>query len=75
MLIWQYSVVWSGWWYPGCQRLFMRGFRFPVKSEKVTRAGEDVLGCGRRSTLSHVRKKPLVPRVWWWISYCDINLK
>ena len=37
--------------------------RFPVsvKSEKVTRAGEDVSGCGRRSALSHARKNLWYP--------------
>ena len=60
---------------PWVPEAFYAWFSVSVKSEKVTRAGEDVLGCGRRSALSHARKKPLVPRVCWWISYCDINLK
>ena len=60
---------------PWVPEAFYAQFPVSVKSEEVTRAGEDVLGCGQRSALSHARKKPLVPRVWWWISYCDINLK
>ena len=47
--------------YPGCQRLFMRGFRFRSSLKKSS--AEDVSACSRRSSSSQARKKYLVPRV------------
>ena len=47
--------------YPGCQRLFMRGFRFRSSLKKSS--AEDVSACSRRSSSSQARKKCLVPSV------------
>ena len=46
---------------PWVPEAFYARFPVSVKSEKVTRAGEDVLGCGQRSTLSHARKNLWYP--------------
>ena len=56
--------------YPGCQRLFMRSFRFRSSDQREKRfrrsclrpSPEDWSACVRRSSLSHAGKKPLVPR-------------
>ena len=56
--------------YPGCQRLFMRGFRFRLSLKKwharkaksfFSRSAEDESACGRRSSSSHVRKNLRYP--------------
>ena len=47
--------------YPGCQRLFMRGFRFRSSLKKTDPRLR--FACGRRSSSSHARKKPLIPRL------------
>ena len=46
---------------PWVPEAFYAWFPVSVKSEKVTRAGEDVLGCGQRSPLSHARKNLWYP--------------
>ena len=47
-------------WYPGCQRLFMRGFRFRSSLKKCQPAAEETKLPDPRE------KKPLVPRVALW---------
>ena len=46
---------------PWVPEAFYARFPVSVKSEKVTRAGEDVLGRGQRSALSHARKNLWYP--------------
>ena len=46
--------------YPGCQRLFMRGFRSSLQKWPVPKA-EDVSACDRRSSSSHARKNLWYP--------------
>ena len=53
--------------YPGCQRLFIRGFRFRSSLKKrlpcscLLPKAEDVSACGRRSSSSHARKNLWYP--------------
>ena len=51
------------WSYPGCQRLFMRGFRFRSSLLKVTRFAARVFGLWptKRSSPSHARKNLWYP--------------
>ena len=61
--------------YPGCQRLFKRGFRFRSSLKKWLRRScllpkaEDVSACGRRSSSSHARKN------LWYPGQGNLSLK
>ena len=47
-------------WHPGCERLFMCGFRFRSSLKKCQPAAEET------KLLDAREKKPLVPRVALW---------
>ena len=70
--VFTYDFKKKHWWqYPGCQRLFMRGFRFRLSlkkwSARIFSRGFAVRVIGLRPTKLFVtrEKTPLAPRVWW----------
>ena len=53
--------------YPGCQRLFKRGFRFrsSLRRSCLRPKAEDVSACGRQSSSSHARKNQYLTTDIW----------